>query len=182
MATARPVVIVGAGDPAATDRLATHLRSNYVVHTAYDGDAVVDSLDESVDVVLVHVGLPDLSLHTLYERQIETDVSVQVGLLTTAAETPTWIDATIDPEIDDEELTRIVDWLATRSTYRKKLDTFYDLASEHANLASTDEPAADPRELERRLDRLRTEIDDAVADLDDQSLFEVALDDYDTGE
>jgi len=181
MASDRGVVIVGDGDPSATDRRAASLRSAFVVHTAYEGDAVLDSLDESVDIVLVSPSLPDFSLHALYQRRTDGEAYFQVGLLTEIQETPQWIDAAIDPTVGDDDLVRVVEWLATRATYRKRLDTFYDLASKHASLAD-EETSVDPAQLESRLDRLRAEIDDAVADLDDESLFEVALDGYEKEE
>jgi len=181
MASDWGVVIVGDVNPSATDRCAASLRAAFVVHTAYDGDAVLDSLDESVDVVLVTPSLPEFSLHTLYQRRTAGEAYFQVGLLTDASETPQWIDAVIDPAVDADDLGRIVRWLATRAIYRKRLDTFYDLASKHASLADG-ETSADPGQLEARLDQLRAEIDDAVADLDDESLFEVALDGYEKEE
>lgn len=177
MASARGVVIVGGATPDATDRFAEVLRADFAVHTAYEGDAVVESLDDSVDVVLVDTRLDDFSVHSLYERRASSDPYFQIGLLTTSGETPQWIDAVIDPAIGDEDLRHVVDWLAIRATYRKRLDTFYDLASKHASLAD-EEGSVDPAQLEARLDQLRAEIDDAVADLDDESLFEVALDGF----
>ena len=179
MATARAVVVLGAGSPATTDRLAEYLRSSFLVHTAYDGHEVEDSLDESVDVVLVGANLPELRLHDLYAQRRREDRYFQVGVRTDATETPQWVDATIDRDAERAELARVVRWLATRATYRRKLDTFYDLASRHASL---DRESADPSALEARLDQLRTEIDETVAELDDESLFEVALDGYENDE
>lgn len=182
MASARGAVIVGGATPDATDRLAEVLRAGFPVHTTYDGDAVLGSLDDSVDVVLVDTRLADLSLHSLYERRANSEPYFQIGLLTASAETPQWIDAVIDPSIGDEDLRQVADWLATRAAYRKRLDTFYDLASKHASLANEDGSTIDPTQLEVRLDRLRSEIDDAVADLDDESLFEIALDGFENEE
>ena len=181
MASARGAVIVGGATPDATDRLAEVLRAGFPVHTAYDGDAVLASLDDSVDVVLIDTRLADLSLHSLYERRANSEPYFQIGLLAASGETPQWIDAVIDPAVGADDLRQIADWLATRATYRKRLDTFYNLASKHASLAD-EEDSVDPAQLEARLDRLRAEIDDAVADLDDESLFEVALDGFENEE
>jgi hypothetical protein len=227
MAAARHLVVVATTDPATTDDLADHLRDEFAVRTAYGADALLASLDDEVDVVLVGGDL-DVSRGRLRERADRA--GWQIGLLTgvpagaggasepedaaRAADSrrrdSSFADAVVPGGVTDDEdtgsataLTEQVEWLARRARYRKRLEEFYKIAEQYAELAvevdsgacsggwrdRTGEPPAERGDgdeesdeqtlarLEHHLDRLRADLADTYERLDHTSVFDVALDD-----
>jgi DNA-binding response OmpR family regulator len=86
--SARPRVLVVDDQPEVTDAYALKLRDHYDVETAYGGEEALETVDETVDVMLLDRRMPtsgDEVLATLRER----GVPVQVILLTA-----------VDPEFD----------------------------------------------------------------------------------
>ncbi|WP_135366390.1 hypothetical protein [Halosimplex halophilum] len=177
MAPARHLVVVAGGEPAATDALATALRDDGTVRTAYSPDALRESLDAEVDVVLVDVDLVDGPIDPLLTDVRAREFDCQVGVSTpdperTAAETDAAVDAVV--ERDRAAVRETVRWLAGRARYRARLEEFYDLSERRAELTGADDDAARDR-LDRQLDRLRRDLAELFDDLDEGSAFDAAL-------
>ncbi|QLH79582.1 response regulator transcription factor [Halosimplex rubrum] len=174
MPPARHLVVVAGAEPAATDALASALRDDGTVRTAYSADALRESLDEEVDVVLVDAELVDGSIDSLLTDVRAREFDCQVGVSVsdsgrTAVETDT-VDAVV--RRDPVAVRETVQWLAARARYRAGLEEFYDLAERRAALAD-EEDALD--RLDRQLDRLRHDLAEMFDGLDDTSAFDAAL-------
>lgn len=175
----RYLVIAAGADPTATDDLAATLRDAATVRTAYDDAALADSLDEEVDVVLVDPGPAGVSLERLSTELRERGLVCQVGALA-ADPAPATDSPAVDAHVsrDDGEIRDAVDRLGTRARYRKRLDEYYALAAERAEHSDGAAGAAAARErerLDRHLERLRRDLEEAYRRLDTESVFEVAL-------
>ncbi|ELZ27606.1 response regulator [Halosimplex carlsbadense 2-9-1] len=178
MASERHLVVVAGAEPAATDALASALRDDGTVRTAYSAEALRESLDAEVDVVLVDVELVDGPLDALLTDIRAREFDCQVGVSApeperTAAGTDTAVDAVVGRE--PVAVRETVQWLAARARYRARLEEFYDLAERRATLADDegDESAFD--RLDRQLDRLRRDLGEMFDGLDDTSAFDAAL-------
>lgn len=178
MASERHLVVVAGADPAATDALASALRDDGTVRTAYSTEALDESLDAEVDVVLVDVELADGSVDPLLDDVRAREFDCQLGAIAseperTTAGTDTVVDAVV--ERDSAAVRETVRWLAARARYRARLEEFYDLAERRATLTADgdDEGALD--RLDRQLDRLRRDLGEMFDGLDDVSAFDAAL-------
>jgi len=216
MTAARSLVVVASVEPDVTDDLAEALRDRFTVRTAYSADGLLASLDSEVDVLLVDREFPGLPLDALRDRKRERSARWQVGLLTDDPVTEPadsgesgpavpGVDAAVPtPGAASERAVRdAVDHLARRAQYQKRLEEYYAVAEEYAELtadgndssdAESDEadpdtgadgdpnPATDDGSeaerdcLERHLERLRSDLAETFQRLDDQSVFEAALD------
>lgn len=185
-------VIVAGAEPSMIDTLATTLRDDGTVRTAYSVDALLDALDEEVDVVLVDSDLTDEGLASAL-TVLQTRVpACQVGVLDpdvvegTVEIPPTGDRSQLHSEADavvgrDEAAVRdAVRQLAARARYRRHLDEYYGLAEERAARTIAEaraeaEGAVD--EIDRQIDRLRRELDAEFETLGDTSVFDAALSD-----
>ncbi|WP_436929328.1 hypothetical protein [Halosimplex halobium] len=175
MPPARHLVVVAGAEAAVTDALATALRDDGTVRTAYSADALRESLDAEVDVVLVDIDLVDGPVDALLADVRAREFDCQVGVSTpdperTAAETDA-ADAVV--ERDRTAVRETVRWLARRARYRARLEEFYDLSERRAELTDADDDARD--RLDRQLDRLRRDLAELFDDLDEGSAFDAAL-------
>ncbi|QPV61673.1 hypothetical protein I7X12_13025 [Halosimplex litoreum] len=175
MASERHLVVVAGVDPAATDALASALRDDGTVRTAYSVEALRESLDAEVDVVLVDVDLVDGPIDPLLTDVRTREFDCQIGVSTPDPDrTADGFDAAADAvvERDSTAVRETVQWLAARARYRARLEEFYDLAERRAALTD-DEGALD--RLDRQIDRLRRELGEMFDGLDDVSAFDAAL-------
>ncbi|WP_123536193.1 hypothetical protein [Halosimplex salinum] len=179
MTSARYLVVVAGAEPATTDALATALRDDGTVRTAYSTDALLESLDAEVDVVVVDSDLPDGPLGPLLAAVREHDHDCQVGVLAEHAAVPEARSDDVDAVVrrDESAVRESVEWLATRARYRQRLDEYYELAEERATLS--DESDGEERKrldrVERQLDALRRDLAAGFRRLDDESVFDAAL-------
>jgi hypothetical protein len=144
----------------------------------------------------------DCQVGVLTDERVETATDAR----TRAALADAFV--TVSPGSDDDAWRTAVSRLATRARYRKRLEEYYDIADEYAALVvdttgdeaaaantegdddapdrtdgATDEAEDSTVEAERErladlLDRLRADLADAYDDLDDESLFDVAIDSW----
>jgi len=178
MPSARHLVVVAGAEPAATDALASALRDDGTVRTAYSADALRESLDAAVDVVLVDVELVDGPIDPLLADVRTREVDCQIGVSTpepdlTTAETDAAVDAVV--RRDPVAVRETVQWLAARARYRARLEEFYDLAERRATLADEGDGGTALDRLDRQLDRLRADLAEMFDGLDDASAFDAAL-------
>mgnify|MGYP000286002760 CR=1 FL=1 len=177
MASARHLVVVAGAEPAATDALASALRDDGTVRTAYSADALRESLDAEVDVVLVDAELVDGSLDSLLTDVRTREFDCQIGVTTADPDDSVALETHVDTVVgrEPEAVREAVQWLATRARYRGRLDEFYDLAERRASLADGERDQAALDRLDRQLDRLRRDLDDLSEDLGEDSVFDAAL-------
>lgn len=182
MTPTRHLVVVAAAESTTSDALTETLRASFTVRTAYDGEDLRQSLDESVDVVVVDPDLPGIDPGELAEVIESRDIYCRVALLTSGdrSEPPTVADAALDVTAPVEELEHVTARMAARAAYQERLERLYELADERADLVARaddidDDDVAELGRIENRIDRLRAEIRGLLARLDDEAAFETAL-------
>jgi hypothetical protein len=221
MTATRSLVVVATAEADVTDDLAETLRDRFTVRTAYSADGLLASLDPEVDVVLVDRDLSGDPLRALRARSRERTGRWKVGLLTDDPDTGPPDSGDEEPAVagvdavvptagaaSESAVRDAVDDLVRQARYRKRLEEYYAVAEEYADLMTggsddaddgESDPLAEPAEtrdaatddgdreaerdrLERLLERLQSDLAAAFERLNDQSVFEAALDEPDPDE
>ncbi|AHG03711.1 DNA-binding protein [Halobacterium sp. DL1] len=158
------------------DLYAIWLRDSYTVRTAYNGEEAVDSLDERVDAVLLDRQMPDLSGDDVLETIRERDLECRVAMVTAVEPELDIIDLGFDDylrkPVDRDTLLATVERLLRRSTYDGTVQRYFSTARKHALLVDSGDPTVTESdefaELRSRLEALRGELDEVVADFDNE--------------
>lgn len=172
-ALATPVVLVADGDPSVTDEIATVLRDEYTVRSAYDSADALASLDPDVSVALLDPDIGGLSARRVLDRVRTAAADCQVAALTDDAvdlERTAFDDYLVKPVAPDR-LRETVDRLGRRATYRTTLEAYYRTATRRAEAETDDERA----ELDDRLSRLDERLDEVFGTLDGAEAYDAAL-------
>ena len=184
MEPSAPTVLVVDNDPAVADAFERYLQDEYQVRVAYDGETALESLDETVDVVLLDRRMPNFSGDEVLERIRSEGWSCQVAMVTAVDPDFDIIDMKFDdyvkkPVVKDD-LAATVEGLLQRQTYGKKLQAFYVAAKKYAALKAEKtnaqlEESEEFEQLKSRLVQLRREVDEAVQELNDWEGFDIAV-------
>jgi len=169
------------------DAYAAQLESEYIMMTAYGGQEALDTLDASVDVALLDRRMPGLSGDEVLETVRERELDVRVAMVTAVdpdfdiIEMP-FDDYVIKP-VSRDDLLETIERLLTCSTYETTLREYYSLTAKRATLQSNKPQAElDGNEtfatLERRIDDLERDLDEAISEFDDDD-FDALLRDLD---
>jgi len=166
------VVLVADRNRSVTDELVDCLRDRYTVRAAYSGDGTIESLDAEVSAALFDPELDGISVSEVSAYIDRLDLYCQLAILTphepaVVANEP-FDDYVLKP-ISRDAVRRTVDRLVIRTTYRSKLDEYYDLASRQA------ESDAGADAVETGLGRLTDELDGLLSNLDDEEAFRTVL-------
>ncbi|WP_232701671.1 response regulator transcription factor [Halobacterium wangiae] len=169
-------VLVVDDEEGLADLYAIWLRDSYTVRTAYNGEEAVEALDEGVDAVLLDRQMPDFSGDHVLETIRERDLDCRVAMVTAVEPELDIIDLGFDDylrkPVDRETLRATVVRLLRRSTYNGTVQRYFSTARKHALLVDSEDPSVTEseefRELRSRLDALRDELDDVVADFDSE--------------
>ncbi|PSQ29534.1 DNA-binding protein [Halobacteriales archaeon SW_10_68_16] len=186
--TESPTVLVVDDERDVADAYAAQLQREYDVVTAYGGQEAIDTLDESVDVMLLDRRMPGVSGDDVLEYVREEGLDCRVAMVTAVdpdfdiIEMP-FDDYVIKP-VSRDDLLETIDHLLSVSDYRRKLQKYYALSAKHATLLANkpDSELADSEEfqaLTEQMDELRSELDDHLADFGDED-FETAFRDLGT--
>lgn len=169
-------VLVVDDEPDVADAYAAQLASEYDVSTAYGGDEAIETLDDSVDVVLLDRRMPGISGDDVLDNIRERGLGCRVAMVTAVDPDFDIIDMPFDDyvikPVSREDLFDTIDRLLTSAEYEEKLREYYALTAKHAALMSN-KPEAELAEseefadLETRLDTLRTALDETVSQFDD---------------
>ncbi|SNZ02875.1 Response regulator receiver domain-containing protein [Natronoarchaeum philippinense] len=173
-----PTVLIVEDEPDLADLYAAWLEDSCSVRTAYNGSQALDAIDQVVDVVLLDRRMPGLSgdtvLNTIRDRGLDCRVAMVTAVEPSFDIVEMGFDDYLVKPVSTDDLTSTVDQLLLRSTYDEQLQEFFALASKkaildkqktEAELRSSEEYAR----LEDRLAVLRSDIDDTMAQLDDQN-------------
>ncbi|MFT4922420.1 MAG: DNA-binding response OmpR family regulator, partial [Haloarculaceae archaeon] len=134
----RATVLVVDDEPDVADAYAAQLQSEFAVRTAYSGQAALDRLGDSVDVVLLDRRMPGISGDEVLERIRERNLDCRVAMVTAVdpdfdiIEMP-FDDYVIKP-VSREDLFDTIDRLLDCSEYEEKLREYYALSAKHATL------------------------------------------------
>lgn len=176
----RSEVLVVVGRPHLGETVASRLRDEYDVRTVHCVDAARERLESEVAVAILDRALPDRSKREFFEYVDESDSECCVAVLSDpdsrAHPVENEADATLEEPIVEGELRETVDRLSVRAQYDAKLETYFSLAVERAQLASDDDDdGGDLRELSRELERLGDELDSLLEELETEAAIEIAL-------
>lgn len=188
MTSGRHLVALAGADAEAVDAMAAALRNDGAVRTAYGPAALLESLDDEVDVVLVDRDLGDEPIDAVLEAVRDRSAASQVALVerdSDRARRP-FADEHVDAVVpwDEDAVREAVSRLAARAQYRRRLDEYYALAEARTSVVDEDDEPShldgeggtpDHDRLERRMERLRRELADGFRRIDDASAFDAAL-------
>jgi two-component system response regulator AdeR len=176
-------VLVVDDEPDLADLYGAWLGREYTVRTAYGGDAAIEVIDETVDLVLLDRLMPDRSGDEVLAEIRERGYECQVAMVTAVEPDFDIIgmgfdDYLVKPILRDELLTAVEN-LRARGTYNAKLQEFYALAAKRAALMSqkSERELADSESytrLNEAIEQIQRELDETTEDLDERG-FEMAL-------
>ena len=181
-----PEVLVVDDESRLADLFAAWLGSEWNVETAYDGEAALDLMAESVELVLLDRRMPGLSGDEVLERIREEGYDCRVIMVTAVDPDFDIIEMGFDDylvkPVSKEDLLDIAEKMKTRSTYAAEVQEYYALTSKKALLESEkSERDLDEREeyqdLRDRVEELEDRVDDAMAGLSDHDDFVGAFQD-----
>jgi len=184
--TGQGTVLVADDNEDIVAAFAAYLGEEYEVRTANDGDAAVDALDDSIDVVLLDRNMPGRSGDAVLSYVEENDLSCRVAMVTGVEPDFDILDMGFDDylvkPVTGEKLRGLVDHLHRRATYDAQLRECFSLASKRALLAheKDDDELADSDEfshLKRRLENVRSTLDETMSGLPEQEALHTALTD-----
>jgi DNA-binding response OmpR family regulator len=180
-------VLVVDDEPDVADAYAAQLDGEYDVSTAYGGEKALDTLDESVDVVLLDRRMPGVSGDEVLERIRDRGLECRVAMVTAVDPDFDIIDMPFDDyvikPVSRDELFGTVERLLTAAEYESKLRSYYSLAAKHATLLGN-KPESELAEseafasLESEMEGLQSDLDATVSEFDDED-FEAAFRDLD---
>ncbi|ERJ05744.1 HoxA-like transcriptional regulator protein [Halorhabdus tiamatea SARL4B] len=186
-ASVAPIVLVVDDEPDVADAYAAQLEGEYSVLTAYSGQEALETLDDTVDVVLLDRRMPGLSGDDVLERIRDRGLDCRVAMVTAVdpdfdiIEMP--FDAYITKPVSREELFETIERLLTFQSYEKQFQELYRVSSKVATLRSNKSETelahndAYGRLLDRR-DELRERLDETIGSFDDDD-FATAFKDFD---
>lgn len=186
MPPAVPTVLVVDDERAIADAYAGHLRDDYAVRVAYSGEAALEQVDDTVDVVLLDRRMPDLSGDAVLERIRNRGFTCHVAMITAVEPDVDVIEMEFDDylykPVSKAELRDAVASLVTRTSYDEQLQEYFTLISKRATLEanrSGDDLAASDAftELSDRIEALEADVDAAATDLAMDEVFATALSD-----
>jgi len=174
--TGRATVLVVEDEAPLVEIYARWLEGDYRVRTAQNGEAALERLDESVDVVLLDRLMPGMSGDEVLAAIEERGLNPRVAMVT--AVEPDFdiirmgFDDYLTKPIDREELVSTVERLLARASFADLEREYYALIEKQAALQS----AKSTEELERngeyadlrsRIEALSRELDSVMPELDD---------------
>lgn len=173
----RATILIVDDEPSITDLYALRLGDEYDVRTAYSGSEALEKIDDDVGVVLLDRRMPDLSGDDVLAKIREDGIECRVAMVT--AVDPDFdildlgFDAYVVKPVSEDDLKETVDTLLRRSEYDDKLQELTGLMSKKAALESEKtrddlEHNEEYQRLKRRLDGLRTQLDETVDELDEE--------------
>ncbi|MBX0295002.1 response regulator [Haloarcula nitratireducens] len=174
--TADATVLVVDDEAEVADVYALRLRNRYQTETAYGGQAALDRIDDDIDVVLLDRRMPDVAGDEVLAEIRERDVSARVIMITAVDPDFDIIDLPFDDylckPVEKEALVAAIDQQLAAHRYDDRLAEYLELTSKLTLLEGEKQPQAlegDERvdALQRRVNRLKTEMDDALVEFED---------------
>ena len=174
--TDTPTVLVVDDEEEVADVYALRLRNEYDTQTAYGGEAALETVDESIDVVLLDRRMPNVSGDDVLSAIRERGLDCRVIMITAVdpdfdiVEMP--FDDYLCKPVEKADLVGSIDQQLTASRYDDRLNEYLELTSKIALLEAEktaheldDHEEID--ELRERAEHLKTEIDDVLTEFDD---------------
>lgn len=172
-----PTVLVVDDEPDVADVYAFQLDREYETEVAYGGQDALETIDETVDVVLLDRRMPDLSGDEVLEEARARGLDCPVIMVTAIAnpdfdilEMP-FNDYLCKP-VESDDLFAAVEQALGLGTYDDRVDEFFSAASKRAVLEATHTPEEleESEEFERlteKIEALRSELDEQLTEFDE---------------
>ncbi|MFB6129140.1 MAG: HalX domain-containing protein [Halorhabdus sp.] len=181
-----PIVLVVDDESDVADAYAAQLEDEYTVLTAYSGQEALETLDGTVDVVLLDRRMPGLSGDDVLERIRDRGLDCRVAMVTAVdpdfdiIEMP--FDAYVTKPVSREELFETIERLLTFQSYEQQFQELYRVSSKvatlRANKSETELAHNDAyQQLLDRRDDLRERLDQTIGTFDDDD-FTTAFKDF----
>lgn len=172
---ADPLVLIVEDERHLANVYAGWLRDRYRVRVAYDGEEAMDSLDETVDVVLLDRRMPGLSGDEVLEVIRDREYACKVAMVT--AIEPDFdiiemgFDAYLVKPASLKDLESTIERLLARRTYDEQVDEYARLLSKKVALETEKsrrqlELSREFSELESRIEQLGSNVDRMVRRFD----------------
>ncbi|WP_135365174.1 response regulator [Halosimplex halophilum] len=171
-----PRVLIVDDEAEVADVYALRLRDEYDTETAYGGEEALEAVDESVDVVLLDRRMPQVSGDEVLSAIRDRGLDTRVVMITAVDPDFDIVDMPFDDylckPVQKDDLVAAIEQQLTASRYDDRLTEYLEVTSKialleaektEAELDDSDEVAG----LRERADRLRDEMDDALAEFDD---------------
>jgi len=180
----RPTVLVIEDERDLASVYERWLGDDYDVRLAHDGEAALDALDHSVDVVILDRIMPGLSGGEVLERIHERRYGCRVAIV--SAVDPDFdviemgFDDYLTKPIDGDQLEHVVEKLLRRNDYTDRMQEYFSLVSKKSLLdaSKTARERGQSEEyagLEGRIADLEAEVERIQSELMDAEDFEVAF-------
>jgi len=174
--TADATVLVVDDESEVADVYALRLRNQYGTETAYGGAQALDRLDDDIDVVLLDRRMPDIGGDEVLEEIRERDISTRVIMITAVDPDFDIIDMPFDDylckPVEKDDLVAAIDQQLAARRYDDRLTEYLEVTSKLALLegektAQSLEENEGVDALERRAEKLKSGMDDALGEFDD---------------
>ncbi|MFP4625720.1 MAG: response regulator [Natronomonas sp.] len=171
----RPTVLIVEDERALIELYVRWLEDSYEVLTATGGEAALEQLDESVDVVLLDRLMPGMSGDEVLSEIRDRVSGVKVAMVT--AVEPDFdvismgFDDYLTKPVEREELLETIERLLNRSAFAELEQELYSLSSKRAALESAKSPeeldeSEEFARLEEQLEAVRSKIDETLPDME----------------
>jgi DNA-binding response OmpR family regulator len=169
-------VLVVDDEEEVADVYALRLRGEYETQTAYGGAAALETIDESIDVVLLDRRMPDVAGDEVLDEVRERGLDCRVIMITAVdpdfdiVEMP--FDDYLCKPVEKEDLVAAIEQQLTATRYDDRLTEYLELTSKIALLEAEKtahelEGNEDLAELRDRADDLKADMDDVLGEFDD---------------
>ncbi|WP_135822004.1 response regulator [Halostella litorea] len=171
-----PTVLVVDDEPEVADAYGMRLELEYEVETAYGGSEALETVDESVDVLLLDRRMPEVSGDEVLEEVRSADLGVRVIMVT--AVTPDFdvmempFDDYLCKPVERDALYDAIDQQLEAAKYQDAVSEYFSITAKQSILEEDKSPAELERneeyqKLEARADELRERMDDSLDEFDD---------------
>jgi len=169
-------VLVVDDEEAVADAYMAQLKAEYDTRTAYGGEEALATVEDDVDVVLLDRRMPDKSGDEVLERIRERGVDCRVVMVTAVDPDFDIVDMPFEDYLQKptsrDELFDVIEQQLVASEYDQRVTEYIEVTTKLGLLEREKstvelEDDEDVRRLRERADRLRAELDDAVAKFDE---------------
>ncbi|GAA0643689.1 response regulator [Salarchaeum japonicum] len=174
-----PVVLAVDDEERVTEAYSLWLPDEYTVLTAVDGREALSMMDSSVDVVLLDREMPNMrgdeALDRIREEGYDCRVAMVTGVEPDVDIIEMGFDTYLTKPVTGEDLREVVEDLLSRATFDSRSQRFFALVAKQSTLETERshgelEESEEYQELTREVERLREELDETFAAMDEEGV------------
>jgi DNA-binding response OmpR family regulator len=169
-------VLLVEDEPDLADLFRVYLTPEYTVRVAHDGTEALNTINETIDVVLLDRRMPGMSGHDVLDTIRSKGYDTRVAMLTAVEPDEDIIEMPFDDyrkkPISKEELRTLVEGLCHRATFDEQSQEFFALASKKAALEAAAKTDTDTYQtVTEKLDALDGDLTDTLDHLAAEDAF-----------